>query len=119
MSNITEVAESAFEAEVLKADVPVVVDFWAPWCGPCRMMVPVFEKVAETMAGRVKFVKMNTDENFELSQKHRIMAIPSLLVFHKGQEVQRSVGFLKEKELEAMLEKILGGVKPEAPKPSA
>lgn len=115
MADITEITESTFDPEVLQADVPVVVDFWAPWCGPCRMMVPVFERVAVTLAGRVKFVKLNTDENLKLSQQFKIMAIPSLLVFHKGREVRRNIGFLKEKELEALLQEILDGLKTENP----
>lgn len=111
MSNIVELNEAAFEQEVLKSEVPVVVDFWAPWCGPCRMMGPVFDKVAEKMGGQVKFTKMNTDENVRLAQQYRVMAIPSLIVFAQGKEVRRNVGFIKESELESMLREVLGGTK--------
>ena len=83
MAEIVEITEATFEQEVLKSEVPVVVDFWAPWCGPCRMMAPVFEKVAEKLAGLVKFTRMNTDENLKTAQHYRIMAIPSLVVFAK------------------------------------
>jgi serine O-acetyltransferase/thioredoxin len=109
MADIVELKETTFAKEVLQSEVPVVVDFWAPWCGPCRMMAPVMDKVAETLAGRIKFARLNTDENPKLSQQYRILAIPSLLVFALGQEVRRNIGFIREKELEAMLREILAG----------
>ena len=98
-----EITDASFEAEVLKADGPVVVDFWAPWCGPCRMMSPVLDAAAEKMGGALKFTKFNTDENPRMARQFQIMAIPSLLVFEKGQEKDRAVGFVPQPELENWL----------------
>jgi thioredoxin 1 len=101
MSILQEVNESDFEQQVIESALPVVVDFWAPWCGPCRMLTPVLESLAVKMDGRAKVVKLNTDENFSLAKKYGIMAIPTLVVFRSGSEAQRLTGFLPEPELEA------------------
>ena len=81
-----------FEALVLNADKPVLVDFWAPWCMPCRMIAPVVEDLAEELAGRAYVGKVNVDEEGELAQKYRVSSIPCLIVFENGQEVRRTVG---------------------------
>ncbi len=107
MSKIDEITSSAFKGEVLESDVPVVVDFWAPWCGPCRMVAPVLEDVSQKMNGKIKFVKLNTDENQKIAMDYQIMAIPSLLIFKNGQEVDRIVGFVPQEQLEADLQKIM------------
>ncbi len=107
MANIKEVDESTFQAEVLESDIPVLVDFWAPWCGPCHMVGPMLEAVAEKMGDKLKVVKLNTDENMNTAQNYEIMAIPSLLIFKKGKLVERIVGVKPQAQLEAQLEDII------------
>ncbi len=89
---VAEVSDSNWENEVMHSDRPVLVDFWAPWCGPCRMLAPNIEQVAEKFLGKAKVVKLNVDENIEISGKYGIRGIPTLVLFHKGQEVDRHVG---------------------------
>lgn len=107
MSKINEITSGIFKNEVLDSDIPVVVDFWAPWCGPCRMVAPVLEEISQKMNGKIKFVKLNTDENQKTAMDYQIMAIPSLLIFKDGQEVDRIVGFVPQEQLEADLQKII------------
>ncbi len=107
MANIKEVDESTFQSEVLESDIPVLVDFWAPWCGPCQMMAPVLEAISETMGDKLKVVKLNTDENMKTAQNYQILAIPSLLVFKKGDVVDRIVGVKPQSQLEAQIQDII------------
>ena len=107
MANVKEVDESTFQSEVLESDIPVLVDFWAPWCGPCQMVAPMLEAVAEKMGDKLKVVRMNTDENMNTAQNYEIMAIPSLLVFKKGEVVERIVGVKPQPQLEAQLHDII------------
>ena len=107
MSALPEVSQSTFEREVLTSDLPVLVDFWAPWCGPCRMLAPVVEKLAASHAGRVKFVKLNTDDNPGLAGQYNVSGIPCLILFKGGKDVERIVGFVPEKNVASMLQKHL------------
>jgi thioredoxin 1 len=89
---VAEVNDADWETEVLQAELPVLVDFWAPWCGPCRVLGPVVEQVAEKYQGKAKVVKVNVDDNNETSARYGIRGIPTLLVFKQGAEVDRRVG---------------------------
>ena len=99
---VIEITEANFETEVLKSDVPVLVDFWAVWCGPCQMQGPIIDELAEEVQG-VKFGKLNVDENMGLAQKFRVMSIPTLIVFQKGEVYRKSVGVISEEEIAALL----------------
>ena len=89
---VLEVSAEEFDGEVLDANVPVVVDFWAPWCGPCRVVAPEVEKLAERADGAVKFVKVNIDENREVAMKYNVMSIPTIAKFERGSLVAQAVG---------------------------
>jgi len=107
MSALPDVTESTFPAQVLGSDKPVLVDFWAPWCGPCRMLSPVVEKIAGQLGDRVSFVKLNTDENPSISGEYGISGIPCLILFKGGKAVDRIVGFVPEQHIKQMLDKHL------------
>ncbi len=92
-----------FEAEVLKSEVPVLVDFWATWCGPCQMQGPVVEQAAEELAGTVKIGKLNVDEEGSIAQQYGVMSIPTLIVFKNGKEVGRAVGFQTLEQLKKLM----------------
>lgn len=101
MSEVKAVTDSDFGAEVLSSTIPVLVDFWAPWCGPCKMMGPVVDALAAKNEGKLKVLKLNTDENPEAPTKYNVHGIPTLIVFKGGQEVQRLVGYMSESDLTA------------------
>lgn len=92
MSNVLDVTDATFESEVLQAEKPVLVDFWAPWCGPCRTIAPTVEQMAQKYAGRAKVVKVNVDDNPRIAQQFQIMSIPTLMVFKNGSAIKRQVG---------------------------
>lgn len=100
----TAVTDSNFEIEVLKSDLPVLVDFWAPWCGPCRAIAPVIEELAKEYEGKVKVVKMNVDENPSTPSKYGIRAIPTLILFKNGEVVSQITGAVAKSSLKNMID---------------
>lgn len=97
---VTKVSDKDFDTEVLKSATPVVVDFWAEWCGPCRMIAPALEEISGTLAGKVKIVKLNVDENPATAAKYGIMSIPTLMLFKNGELASRQVGAAPKQKLE-------------------
>jgi len=107
MPKPSDVTDTTFEEEVLKAALPVLVDFWAPWCGPCRMVAPLVEELADEYLGKVKFVKLNTDDNIDTASKYGIRSIPTLLIFKSGALVEQVIGFRPKGDLKRVIEKAL------------
>lgn len=99
---------NSFDQEVLKSEVPVLVDFFAEWCGPCKRMEPVLAKVSQGYEGKVKVVKLNSDENQPLALKYRVQGLPTIIVFRGGQEVDRHTGFQNESDLNKILTNAVG-----------
>jgi thioredoxin 1 len=109
MSDLLHVSDAQFKSQVLDSKLPVLVDFWAPWCGPCRMLGPIVEELSGDYTGRVVFAKMNTDENPATPTEFGIMSIPSLLLFKDGKLVDRAVGMRPKKALKEWID---GALKP-------
>ena len=104
---VSEVTDNNFQAEVLESDVPVLVDFWAPWCGPCRMVAPVVEEIAQERGEALKVVKMNIDENQDTAMQFNVLSIPTLMLFRDGQVAKTVIGAYPKRKLEAELEPAL------------
>ena len=107
MSKPVEIEEAKFEDAVLKSETPVMVDFWAPWCGPCKMVAPVVEELAEDYDGQVHFVKINVDDSPRIASQYGVMSIPTLILFKDGQPVSNVVGFRPKNELKKSLDEAL------------
>ncbi|MGH7885427.1 MAG: thioredoxin [Thermodesulfobacteriota bacterium] len=104
---ILELSDSIFESEVISSDMPVLVDFWAPWCGPCRALAPVIEEISKDYEGKVKVGKVNVDENPEISMKFGIRSIPTLIVFKDGDVLEQVIGAVPKSEIEKAIQKAL------------
>lgn len=107
MSEAINVGEQTFEKVVLQSDIPVLVDFWAAWCGPCRMVAPVLDEIASDHEGKIRIVKVNVDEEPALAAKYRITSIPAMKVFQNGEEVRELIGAMPKQQIEQQLEGIL------------
>ncbi len=110
MKEPIHVTDDAFELKVLGSETPVIVDFWAPWCGPCRMVAPILEKLAEQYAGKLIVAKVNTDENPEWAGKYGVQGIPTMLFIANGKLVHQQVGAVPEPYLRDMVDEFLGAV---------
>ena len=107
MSSAAAVTDASFDQDVLQCDVPVLVDFWAPWCVPCRMVAPIVDEIAKEFEGRIKVVKLNTDENPNVASQYGIRSIPTLMVFKGGQKVDTVVGAVPKTTLASTISKYL------------
>ena len=107
MSEVLEINDESFETEVLNSDIPVVVDFWATWCGPCRKLSPVIDEIAQNFDGKVKFAKINTENSLETAKKYSISGLPTLLIFNQGDTVERMTGLMPKSTIISNIEKYL------------
>jgi thioredoxin 1 len=106
VSSVT-ITNDNFETEVLQSSVPVLIDFWAPWCGPCKMLIPVIDQIAEEYSGRLKIVKINIDDNAALAEKHGISSIPTLVVYNNGEVTAQKTGAAPKHDIETLFKNLI------------
>lgn len=104
---ILQLTDTVFEREVLNSDIPVLVDFWAPWCGPCRIIAPVVEEISSSYTGRIKVGKLNVDDNHETTMKYGIRSIPTIIIFKNGKVFEQVIGAVPKTEIERLINKAL------------
>ncbi len=107
MGNVVEIHDGNFKNEVVDSSIPVLVDFWATWCGPCRKLSPIIEEISENFEGKVKFVKLNVQDNTKAAQEYSVSGLPSILIFNQGQAVERMSGMLPKSKIISNIEKYL------------
>jgi thioredoxin 1 len=107
LEKVISINATQWDEKVLNSDIPVLVDFWAEWCGPCRMVGPIVEQLAQSMKGKVKVSKLNVDQNQDIAEKYNIQSIPSLVLFKKGNEIARIVGFSPKEKYEKLVNNAL------------
>ncbi len=107
MANAVPVTEQSFDSDVIKSSVPVLVDFWAVWCGPCKMIAPIVEDLAGEYAGKLKVLKLDVDENSGIAVKYNVMSIPTLGIFSKGELIERIVGYMPKEQLKKRIDAAL------------
>jgi thioredoxin len=105
--SVIHVNEGTFDTEILKSDTPALVDFWAPWCGPCRAIAPVLDEIAEEYKGKVKVAKINVDENRKLAGNHGVMSIPTMILFKNGKALDKIIGLVPKERLKELMDKAL------------
>jgi len=104
---IVEISDTTFDSKVLKSSTPVLVDFWAPWCGPCRILAPIIKEISDSYSGKIKVGKINVDENQLTTMKYGIRSIPTLIVFKDGNVLEQIIGAVPKSEIERLINKIL------------
>ena len=106
--NVAQVSDASFEGDILKSEVPVLVDFWAPWCGPCRSVAPIVDDLANEYAGKLKVAKINVDESTEVAMRYQITSIPTFIVFKNGEVADRALGALPRSEFVKLIDRNIG-----------